>query len=228
MALSRPWHGHEFGPPSLSAAPARVSRVKSITLTQKRRFRTGLVTGFALLALTGTVAGCSTDDDKGGDEPIEGAQTNSPEPSSESPEDDENSADVAALERLYQEYWDARIELENSEELDFSLYDGITTSAVREQEGSQLQQFRNDGISRQGEPSITDVTVEVTGDTARIEACKSEEGWDVVQNGDVIPDAVPETLLEPHPYLVAAERSADNWLISRTSLPKEEATITCG
>ncbi|MGP3968163.1 hypothetical protein [Streptomyces sp. 6N223] len=200
--------------------------MKSITLTRKLRFRTGLVAGFALLALTGTVTGCSSSEDEGG-EPIEGAQTNSPDPS-QSPEDDDNSADVAALERLYQEYWDARIELENTEELDFSHYDGITTSAVVEQEGTQLQQFRNDGIYRQGEPTITDVTVEVTGDTARIEACKSEEGWDVVQNGDVIPDAVPETLLAPHPYLVAAERSADSWLISRTSLPKEEATITCG
>jgi hypothetical protein len=202
--------------------------VKSITLTQKRRFRTGLVAGFALLALTGTVAGCSTDDDKGGDEPIEGAQTNSPEPSEQSPEDDTNGEDVAALEGLYQDYWAARIELENDPEMDFSVYDGITTQTMVQQDGMRLEPLKDDGIYREGEPTITDVTVDVAGDgeSARIESCKSEEGWDVLQNGEVLPEAVPDELLRPHPFLVAAKRSGDGWLINRT-LPQDEATITC-
>lgn len=200
--------------------------MKSKTLARKLRFRAGLVAGSALLALTGTVTGCSSSEDEGGD-PIEGAETNSPDGPSQSPEDDDNSADIAALERLYQEYWDARVELENGEELDLSLYEGITTDTVVQQEGSQLQQFRDDGIRRQGEPAITDVTVEVDGDTARIEACKSETDWQVVQGGDVVPNAVPESLRQPHPYLVAAERSGNSWLISQTSLPEEEATISC-
>ncbi|MGP3968161.1 hypothetical protein [Streptomyces sp. 6N223] len=189
------------------------------------RIRTGLVAGAALLALAGTVAGCSSEGEDG--EPIEGAQSDSPEPTGESPgDDDENSADVAALEQLYQEYWDARIELENSEELDFSLYDGIATEMLVQQEGARLQPLREDGVYRRGEPTITDVTVEVTGDTARIEACKNEDGWQLLRNGEVLPDAVPDDLLKPHPYAMAAERSGDSWLISRR-LPEEEATIAC-
>jgi hypothetical protein len=225
MALSRPWHGPKARAPSLSAAEANVCRVKSITLAQKLRFRTGLVAGLALLALTGTVTGCSSDDE--GNEPIEGAQTNSPEPGNETPEDDDNNADVAALERLYQEYWDARIELENSKQLDFSVYDGITTETLVQEEGALLQQFRDDGIRRQGEPTVTDVTVEVTGATARIESCKKEDGWAIVRDGEVLPESeIPDELREPHPFLMAAKRSGDGWLISR-SLPQEEATITC-
>jgi hypothetical protein len=190
-----------------------------------RTGRTRLATVAALLALTATMAACSSDSE--GSEPIDGAETeSSPEPS-QSPENDEDSADIAALEQLYADYWDARIELENSQELDFSLYDGITTEAVVQQEGQLLQQFRNDGIYRQGEPTITDVTVEVTGDAARIESCKNEDGWQVVIDGEVDPDALPDSLRKPHTYLVAAERSGSSWLISRTSLPAEEATITC-
>jgi hypothetical protein len=191
-------------------------------LSGGRRIRSGVATGAALLALTATVAGCSSDDEGG--EPIDGAQSGSPEPSQST--DNGNADDTAALEDLYADYWDARIELENSEDLDSSVFDGITTSPVKEMELTRLQPFREDGIHRQGEPEIEDVTVSVDGDAARIESCKSEADWQVIQNGEVVPDAVPENLRQPHPYVVSAERSPEGWLITGT-VDSEEATITC-
>lgn len=182
--------------------------------------------GAAVLALAGTVAGCSSDSGSE-EEPIGGVETGSTDSATATDgTGDDQAADIAELEQLYQDYWDAWTELENTKELDFSLLDGIATETLVQQDGPRLQQFRDDGIHRRGAPTISDVTVSVTGDTARIESCKSEADWQVVQNGEVVPEAVPDALRAPHPFLMAAERSAHGWLISRT-LPQEEATITC-
>jgi hypothetical protein len=192
-----------------------------------RRIRTGLAAGAALLALTGTVAGCSSDDD-GGDEPIEGAETETP--GADDTEDGGGAgegADVAALEQLYADYWDAMVELESSEDLDPQLLDGIATSRVLESELSRINTYKSHGFHRQGEPTIENVTVEVTGDTARIEACKNEGEWPfVTADGEEVTDPAFADLDETKPNVLEAERSSDGWLVSG-SLPMREATISC-
>ncbi|MGP4110250.1 hypothetical protein ACTWP5_04945 [Streptomyces sp. 4N509B] len=205
--------------------------MKSIALTGMRRIRAGAVAGLALLALTGTVAGCSSDDeggDGGGSGGIDGAQTESAEPdaTTDAEGDGETTADTAALEQLYTDYWDAMVALENGEELDATLFDGITTVAVAEEEVIRVQTFKDNGLRREGEPTIDTVTVAVDGDTATIEACKNEDGWNVVHQGEVVPDVVPEDLLVPHAHIVTVERSDEGWLINGTR-PREEATISC-
>ncbi|MEO3750851.1 hypothetical protein [Streptomyces sp. B6B3] len=186
-----------------------------------RRIQTGLVAGLALLALTGTVSGCSSDD---GDEPIEGAETG-PGSSEESENDDESAAEAEVAD-LYLAYWDAVIELENGDELDRSLFDGLATTGVVESEVGRVSAFKDNGVHREGEPTIENVTVTIDGDTARIEACKNEADWRVVDGNGEVPDAVPENLQRPHPNVVTAERTDGEWLITAT-LPTEGATITC-
>jgi hypothetical protein len=191
-----------------------------------RRIRTGrtrLATVAALLALTVSMAACSSDDE-GGEEPIEGAGSGSPEPEETASDD---AAAKAEVTDLYLAYWDAVVELENGDELDRSLFDGIATTGLVEEELSRVSSFKDNGIHREGEPTIGNVTVTIDGDTARIEACKNEAGWDVIEDGEVVPDAVPPELQEPHPNVVTAEREASgDWLINAT-LPTEGATITC-
>ncbi len=90
----------------------------------------------------------------------------------------------------------------------------------------RVSSFKDNGIHREGEPTIDDITVTIDGDTARVEACKNETGWAVIDDGEEVPDAVPENLLQPHPNVVTAERVSGEWLINAT-LPTEGATITC-
>ncbi|QKV69486.1 hypothetical protein HUT13_12345 [Streptomyces harbinensis] len=187
-------------------------------MRNKRIRRAGPAAGLALILAT--VAGCSSDGGNN-EEPIDTGGSSSPSPDAEGGEGDE-----ADLAEFYAAYWDALVELENSEELNVELLDGFVTGELLEGEVSRLRDFRANGLSRSGEPVIEDVTITVDEDTARIESCKSEEGWDVVTGGEVIPNVVPEELLAFHPYVVTLERTSEGWLINET-LPQEEATISC-
>ncbi|MDT0341797.1 hypothetical protein [Streptomyces litchfieldiae] len=189
-----------------------------------RRTGTTLATFLATVALTtAAISGCSSSDGRDEpEEPIEGVQTESAEPA----EDDAAAAETE-LADLYDRYWAAVVQLENGAELDPALFDGITTQRVTESELVRVRAFRDNGIQRAGEPVIENVTIEVDGESARIESCKNEADWDVVTSeGEAIPGVVPEELLVPHPHIVTAERSADGWLISET-LAMEEARISC-
>ncbi len=195
------------------------------TLTGMRRIQTGLAAGLTLLALTGTVSGCSSDD---GNEPIEGAST---EPGSSDETDNEanenEAADIAALTDLYEAYWDAMVELENSTELDPTVLDGLATQVAAETQISRMRSYHDQGIHRQGEPTFGDVTVTVDGDTATVEACKNEADWKfVTENGQEIDDPAFENLGTPQPNVLSAERVDEGWQINET-LSMEEATISC-
>jgi hypothetical protein len=197
-----------------------------------RRIRTGLATGLALLTLTTAAAGCSSSDSTGGDgdgndQPIEGVVTEPAGP--EGTEDDtEGSEDpaVAALKDLYDAYWDTVIELENGGRLDVAVFDGIATPGVAEDEVGRLHPFRDDNIHREGEPTIDNVTVTIDDDTARIQSCKSEAGWNFFRNDDELTGIIPDEARRPHPFVVSAERTSGEWLINGTLRP-QEATITC-
>ncbi|MEO3750853.1 hypothetical protein [Streptomyces sp. B6B3] len=174
--------------------------------------------------MTGMITGCSSDD--GGEEPIEGAETESSGSDEEQNGADEGQeADVAALTDLYETYWDALVQLDNSTDPDPALLEGLATQSATETEISRMQAYHAQGIRRQGEPTFGDITVTVDGDTAIIEACKSESDWQFVdENGEEVEVEGDLTVREPN--VVAAERSSDGWLIGDT-LAMEEATISC-
>ncbi|MFD7513087.1 hypothetical protein ACFV5N_27640 [Streptomyces sp. NPDC059853] len=189
------------------------------SMRNKRIRRAGPAAGLALILAT--VAGCSSD---GGDneEPIDTGGTSSPSPDAEGGEGD----DEAALVALYEAYWDARVEVENSEAGDIHLLEGIVTPAMLEKELSRVRDFQSNGLYRQGGPVIENITATVDGDTAIVESCKSEEGWDIMKDGEVIPGVVPEELINVHGHVVTAEKGDGAWLITDT-LPEEEGNVTC-
>ncbi|MEV8114774.1 hypothetical protein ACWC9S_03325 [Streptomyces xiamenensis] len=188
-------------------------------MREKRIRRAGLAAGLALTLAT--VAGCSSD---GGDndEPIDTGDQSSASPDAEGGE----AEDEAALVALYEAYWDARVELENSEAGDIQVLDGIVTPEMLERELSRIRDFQSNGLSRQGGPTIENITATVNGDTARVESCKSEEGWDVVAGGEVIPGVIPAELIEVHRHVVTVEKADEGWLINET-LPEEDGTLSC-
>ncbi|MDT0269504.1 hypothetical protein RM844_24795 [Streptomyces sp. DSM 44915] len=166
------------------------------------------------------LAGCASDD--GADDEVAGVATATADASG----DDETAAHTAALTDLYQRYWDARVAVENSGELDPAGFDGILAPDVTEQELTRVRSFADAGLHREGEPLVADVTVTVDGDTARLESCVSERDWPVVHGDEVLPDVVPEELRAPHPHALTATLTQGAWLIDG-SLPMEEATISC-
>lgn len=183
--------------------------------------------GAAVLALTGTVAGCSSDSGSDG-EPIGGVETGAASGGGDGGQNGNGgeAADVRILKDLYRAYWDTLVDLENGAELDVAAFDGIATPGVAEDELGRLRAFREDNIRRQGEPAIDNVNVSIDGDTAHIESCKSEADWQFVVNGEVAEEMMREEAARPHPYVVSADRSSGEWLINAT-LRVEEATITC-
>ncbi|UED85583.1 hypothetical protein [Streptomyces profundus] len=174
-------------------------------------------------ALALTAAGCSSDD--GSDEPIEGVDSGSADAGPDDA-DGPGAEDTAALTELYERYWAALVTLENEGELDPALFDGITTPGLAEQELLRVSGLIENGLTREGEPLISDVTVSVDGDTARVESCMNQADWPLVSEGEVVPGLLPEELTAPHPQVVTAERASGAWLIDATLLT-EEATISC-
>lgn len=188
-------------------------------MRNKRIRRAGPAAGLALILAT--VAGCSSDGGNNED-PIDTGDTSSPSPDAEGGEAD----DEAELVALYEAYWDARVEVENSEAGDIQLLSGIVTPEMLEKELSRVRDFQSNGLYRQGEPAIENITATVDGDTAIVESCKSEEGWDIVKDGEVIPGVVPDDLIDVHGHVVTAEKGDGAWLITDT-LPAEEGTLSC-
>ena len=172
-----------------------------------------------LLALA---AGCSSDSSDSSDDAIEGLATGPAEEAGNG----EAADHTAALTDLYDRYWDALVTLENSGELDPAVFEGIAAPPVAEQELTRVRSYADAGLHRTGEPSVTDVTVTVDGETARVESCASEEDWPMVDGETVLADVVPEELRAPHPHVVTAQLTDGVWLIDGT-LPAEEATLSC-
>lgn len=181
----------------------------------KKRMATTLLPALTAAAL---LSGCTSS--PGEDEspilPTESAEETTPAPG------DAEAADIAALERLYGEYWDALIALENGGAVEADPFEGIATPTVIEQILNRVLPIRDSGHRREGEPLIQDVAVTVQGDEARIEACVDEDAWAMVQDGEEVPIEKEGAM----PRVAAAERSGGVWLI-KDLLPQEKALITC-
>ncbi|WP_165988049.1 hypothetical protein [Streptomyces sp. YIM 98790] len=196
-------------------------------MTTRMTLRARTLAG-ALAAAALRAEGCSSaGDEESGDDEIAGAEPASPAENDATGGDQEGEgtaeADTAALEQLYQDYWAALIALENGEDLDPALFEGIATPGVTEEQISRVQPMKDDGIRRVGEPVIDEITVELAPDgSARIQSCAGPEGWTAVRNGE----EVPIQSAGRSPRVVLAERASGTWLISEER-PSEEATITC-
>lgn len=183
-----------------------------------RKTRTCLaVTALAM----GLLAGCSS---SGGDEePIDTGDSSSKNPANEETQD--TAADEAALKQLFLDYWAAMVKLENSKAIDPTVFEGLAASGVRERETSRVQQFKDYGMIRRGEPEITRITPEVDGDRARVEACVNSDTWRLYdEDGEEVPT---EGGGGPVPSVVIAEKQTGGWLVTEHPSGKTEASISC-
>ncbi|WP_130799694.1 hypothetical protein [Streptomyces otsuchiensis] len=186
-----------------------------------RRSKNGVaLAAFPVAALL--LTGCGSD---GGEDD----ETVLPVPSEQEPApDDEAQPDDAGqdqddLNALYERYWDVMVTLENSEDMpEPDIFDGIAGGELLERQMARVRNFKDSGQWRQGEPVVEQITVEVDGDDALIQACVNEDDWDVLLDGEVVPLA-PEGST---PRVMEAERTDEGWLLARTQ-DAEEATITC-
>lgn len=168
----------------------------------------------------GLLAGCSSSD--GDVEPIDTGDAAANEPAGK--ETPDVTADEAALKQLFLDYWDAMVELENSKEVDPSIFDGITTSGIGEQEVARVQALKDYGIVGRGGPEITEVTPEVDGDEGTVAACVNRDDWTFYDESGNPVKVVDKAATDAGG--VAAERTADGWIIVEI-LKESEVRVSC-
>ncbi|WP_062209320.1 hypothetical protein [Streptomyces sp. NBRC 109706] len=191
------------------------------SLKLPRLSRISVVPALAAMLLA---VGCSSDSD----EPEETEVTESPraeDPAAgEEPEAEPGAADdIEALEQLYLDYNARLVEMENAGNADGALLEEYAELTVREGESARIRQLVQEGFSRQGEPEIFDVTVEVTGDSAVIQSCVDTANWEPLFEGEPI----DREYNGPVPGIVKATRGESGWLISEHPQTADEATISC-
>lgn len=186
-------------------------------MTGMAKARASLV---VLPLLAALAVGCSSDGGDGGNADDE---LNVPS-SSPTPEPTEEPSEVEAeLESLYRAYYAALVEMENAEDIDPSLLDGIVGDNVREEQVGRIQQLKNAGVVLEGESVITDVTVTVDGDAGVVEGCVDTSGRKFFDsNGDEL--TVEERGRDGS--VVGVELTEDGWLIT-DDRGSEGASLTC-
>jgi hypothetical protein len=162
--------------------------------------RNRLATATGVLLLT-ALASCSSDATDDGPTPT---------PSASASETASTQADEDAVSSLYDRYWAVRVEAENTGEVDTASFEGIAEDDLVEQLSKRVRDAVAIDVTREGEPTIDQVEVTVTGDSATVAACFDEDRWEFFGNGQQIesPDAGPV------PVGAKAERRADAWVLT--------------
>lgn len=163
------------------------------------------------LAAAVGVAGCSSS----GEEPpgLTASPTASPTTTSE---DGVDAGTEAAVLDAYYAYWDATVAAQRGNP-DPTLFEGVATGPLVEEAVAEAQQFADLGIVREGEPTFSDVTVEVEGATATVLACVDNSAWVVPGVEDDLEDVLPGG--------VVLEQQGDRWLV--TGSVEAPAAFTC-
>ncbi len=140
------------------------------------------------------------------------------------------SADPAAsaeaqIEELFRDYWDAVIQAQSGQSDDpAALFEGIATEETTELNVGTARRYAQEGITRVGEPVISDVTVQVVSTSGVVSACIDESEWLAqLTDGTTLPP--PEEQLTPHPVVFEVIDSDGSWLIGEPIEPG--GTITC-
>ena len=124
--------------------------------------------------------------------------TPTPEPT------DDTAAEEAAILDVYYRFWAANVAVERGNP-DPALYEGIATGPAVEVELAIARQYQEQAIVKEGEPSLSEVTVVVDGDTARVGACVDHSGW--------VPAGAPPPSPAVVPTEVVFEQVDGAWLV---------------
>ena len=113
------------------------------------------------------------------------------------PTDDTAAVEEAAILDVYRRFWAANVVAERGNP-DPTLYEGIAVGMAVELELAVARQYQEQGIVKEGEPSFSEVTVVVDGDTARVGACVDHSGWVPAGASPPSPPVVPTELVLEH------------------------------
>ncbi|TDD71962.1 hypothetical protein E1262_04335 [Jiangella aurantiaca] len=136
--------------------------------------------------------------------------------------EDPDAAAVAEIEAQYQRYWDIVIASENELDESYEELKTVATELIAQTQVADVRGLVDTGVTRDGAPVLGPPQVTVDGDTARVESCVDEDGWNVYQNGEPL----ERELLGPRPRVFDLERVDGQWLVSER-VDQSEATITC-
>lgn len=154
-----------------------------------------------------------------GEEPAGLDATPTAEATDDAPTEDPEAAVLAA----YTEYWDAYVAAVSEPDADPAPFEGIALPETIEQEIHFVEGYVDNGISRTGEPVVSDVQVQLDGDTALVLTCVDESEWIVQQGGEPVPH--PPELQAPHPLVFEVRDVDGTWLVGPTVDP--EGLIEC-
>lgn len=115
-----------------------------------------------------------------------------------------DGAEAAVLD-AWGRWWTAVVAAERGNP-DPALFDGVGTGAARETELAIARNYEESGIVRAGEPTFTDVVVEVEGEGAMAAACMDRTAWR--------PEEVPEPTNGILPIQLRLELTDGAWLVA--------------
>lgn len=181
-------------------------------LTRTRRYAALSCTA----ALVLVVAGCTP-----GSEPEPSSTPTPSTPSvSTSPTPDDAQAE-AAVSDVVARFVDAMVAMENSGEVDPAPMYGIASDDVAKAESARVKDLVDQGIHREGRPTLGEPTITVDGSTARYEVCMDQDKW-----VGVYEDQKLGTNYGPLPTGWELTLVGDAWTVTAT-VPDAEVSITC-
>jgi len=132
-----------------------------------------------------------------------------------------DAADEAAVADVVADYVDAMVTMENSAQVDPAPMHGIATETVAKAEAKRVKDLVDQGIHREGRPTLGEATVTVDGDSARYEVCMDQDDW-----VGVLGDQTVGSSYGPLPTGWSLTRTDGDWLVSAT-IPQEQVRVTC-
>ena len=162
----------------------------------------------ATLILSTTVSACSADES-----PRDANKTAAaPDP---------KAVDTAAVKDVYERYWAAMAVAENNGDADPERFADILQGPYGERYIKLVRDYKAQGIVRTGQAVITDLDVELNGDSAIVIACVDEDDWRFKKDGQLL----EHPMLGTKPATAEVTRTADGWVI--TDVPEPAADAKC-
>lgn len=135
------------------------------------------------------VAGCAPSSGEPAPATVSATVSASPTPSVDA-EAAQREQDEAAILDVYSRYWEANVAAQRGNP-DPGLFDGVATGALVEERLAEARQFQEFGIVREGQPSFSQVTVDLDGAEATVWACVDYSSWVVPDSEGDAPGVVP-------------------------------------
>lgn len=172
---------------------------------RRHRLTVLAASGFLALALSSGCTSSPTDPDAS-------ASPTATAPSPTATASPTPDAEAAVLD-VYDRYWDAVVASQRGNP-DPALFADVATGEIVERAIITAKQYQEFGIVREGEPTFSDVSAVIDGDTAQVAACIDNSNW-------FVPDA---PVLGVQPSGIVLTRTGGAWLVTDSFEP---ADLTC-